>query len=111
MLPSSRLLAAARYLADVTQKELADKADIAVSSLRRVELGASGVKAVTVEKVMEALASYDIEFVLDRKGNREGLMHAVPTRTPGRSSGSAIDDGKLRRIGGVGKSKRAKDAG
>lgn len=109
MLPSSRLLAAARYLAGVTQRELAREADVAVSSLRKAEIGSVGVRARTVEKLMRALAAHDISFILDHEHGREGLMHAAPPTRDGGKPVPPASGGKLKRVGRVGTAKRPRE--
>ena len=111
MLPSSRLLAAARYLAGITQRELAREAGIAVSSLRNAELGSVGVTARTVEKLMRALAAHDISFILDKEREREGLMHAVPMPDDAKRPVSPTDVGRLRRVGRVERGKQDREIG
>ncbi|RKK04926.1 helix-turn-helix domain-containing protein [Pseudoroseomonas wenyumeiae] len=81
MLPSPRLLAAARILANVTQTELALRAGVSVSALRRLEVGDTDARLNTVLALTEALRACGIEFLLEPSAKTEGIRHTKPPRT------------------------------
>lgn len=79
MLPSPRLLAAARMLANVTQAELAELAGVSVSAVRRLEVGDTDARARTVEAFAKTMAALGVEIFVDQAGSLEGLRHARPS--------------------------------
>jgi predicted transcriptional regulator len=80
MLPSPRLLAAARILADLTQAELATRARVSVSAVRRLEVGDTDARASTIEALAKALTEGGIEFLYDTATGKEGVRHIRPDR-------------------------------
>lgn len=66
---SGRLLSAGRALTGLTQKELAERADISVSTLKRMEAsGGSGSLANNFKAVIAALESAGVEFIAENGG-------------------------------------------
>ena len=99
MLPSPRLLAAARILANVTQAELAKRAGVSVSALRRLEVGDTNARVGTVEALTTALIACGIEFLYDQKADREGIRHARPSRGSAGSEEGDSPDNQRKRVG------------
>ncbi|WP_370288013.1 helix-turn-helix domain-containing protein [Siccirubricoccus soli] len=99
MLPSPRLLAAARILANVTQAELAKRAGVSVSALRRLEVGDTNARVATVEALTKALIACGIEFLYDQTADREGIRHARPSRGSSDSEGSEMPGSQRKRVG------------
>lgn len=109
MLPSPRLLAAARVLAGATQQELARKAGLAVTSLRRAEFGSIGVRARTLEKLMRALMTYGVAF--ERGKGREGISIAEPQENGDDAPDGRGESGKTRNVSAAGGTRRNQQDG
>ena len=62
-IPPPRLLAAARVLVGLSQRELATEAGLAVSSVGRYEAGLSGLRSGSLAAILKVLAKRGIRFV------------------------------------------------
>ena len=81
MLPSPRLIAAARVLAGLSRTELAAKAGIHVNALKRLEQGQTNPRASTIEAVVSVLSDHGIEFLGEAPDRLEGIVRRrVPHR-------------------------------
>ncbi len=78
LLPSPRLLVAARILAGLTQEALAAAAGISSSALMRIERGGTRPHVRTLHKLQDALMVEGVQFVFDSEGNFEGIKHKCP---------------------------------
>ena len=63
LMPPSKLLAAARVLAGITQQELAEAAGLTTASLARYESGASTMRTDSLGAIVTALREMGIRFV------------------------------------------------
>jgi transcriptional regulator with XRE-family HTH domain len=63
ILPPPRLLAAARVLAGLSQRELATQAGIATSVIGRYEAGHSRLRSDSFEAILQVLRARGIRFV------------------------------------------------
>jgi transcriptional regulator with XRE-family HTH domain len=72
--PSPRLLVAARTLVGLGQEELAERAGISASALRRLERGETSARSSTVDAITRALLALGVEFLLDPTGEKEGIQ-------------------------------------
>lgn len=61
--PPPRLVAAARVLAGLSQRELGLEADVARSIIGRYEAGHRGLHARTLEAIVTVLRDYGVRFV------------------------------------------------
>jgi transcriptional regulator with XRE-family HTH domain len=73
MVPSPRLLMAARILANLTAEQLAAASRVGIATIRRLERGESHGQARTLEALAAALVAAGIEFHLAPDGSREGI--------------------------------------
>lgn len=62
-MPQPRVLAAARVLAGLTQRELAGEAGVAASSVGRYEAGLSSMRVDTLRAILVVLAKRGVRFV------------------------------------------------
>jgi predicted transcriptional regulator len=85
-LPAPRLLAAARVLAGLSQRELAATAGIGTSTIARYEAGLSGLRGVTFQRILDALRKHGIRFV---DSTDEIEMGVVALRGSARQAGEA----------------------
>jgi transcriptional regulator with XRE-family HTH domain len=63
MLPSPRLIAAARVLLGLSQAELAQRAGLHVNVVRRFETGRTSPRVSTLEALLKVFAAAGVEFV------------------------------------------------
>ncbi|MDP9630368.1 UNVERIFIED_ORG: transcriptional regulator with XRE-family HTH domain [Ensifer adhaerens] len=70
---SSDLLKAARVLLGLKQDELAEQANIARHTLRRLEAGKENVTKNTVEAIVKVLEEKGIEFILPTAEKGPGI--------------------------------------
>ena len=62
-IPTPRLLAAARMLANMSQKDLATEAGLSTSVIGRYEAGLSNMRAETFERIVVILRGRGIRFL------------------------------------------------
>jgi predicted transcriptional regulator len=79
MLRTPRTIIAARVLADLTQKDLAEAAGIALSVLQAIEQGSADPKNSTVIAIIDALAGKGVRILPEEDGIVTGV---VLTRLP-----------------------------
>ncbi|MEY9768590.1 putative transcriptional regulator [Sinorhizobium fredii] len=70
---SSEILKAARVLVGLKQEELAEEADVARHTLRRLEAGKENVTQSTVDAIVGVLEKKGIEFILPTTEHGPGL--------------------------------------
>ena len=62
-IPSPRLLAAARVLLGLTQRDLAAEAGLAVSSIGRFEAGLTGLHSASLAAILSVLRKRGVRFL------------------------------------------------
>ena len=77
MLPSPRLLAAARILAGLSQDELARAAHVGISTVKRLEIGLNAPNAGTLRKLQLALTRRGVQFTFDPEEKFEGIRRTL----------------------------------
>jgi transcriptional regulator with XRE-family HTH domain len=82
MLPSARLLKAAREFVGLTQEELAAEAKVAKATVNRIEREATSPHRETVEKVVGALIAHGIRFLDDNDTKVEGILEGLYVINP-----------------------------
>jgi transcriptional regulator with XRE-family HTH domain len=73
MLPALPFLAAARVLANLTQVELAKRARVSVSAVKRLEAGNTDARVSTIQALTRALAACGVEFLFNQQEECEGI--------------------------------------
>lgn len=74
---SSRQVRAARGFLGWSQQELSDRADVALSALKRLEHEAVGTRTKTLDAVQAALEAGGVEFLPPEGGRGEGVRLRV----------------------------------
>ena len=75
MLPTPRLVIAARILAGLSQADLATAAGIGIATLSRYERGESNPRADKLNAIFGALRAHGIQFVEETDAVSEGILH------------------------------------
>jgi transcriptional regulator with XRE-family HTH domain len=75
---SSRQIRAARMFLGWTQRELAEKAGVAINTVARLEKGEGDPRLGTVNAIEKALARAGIEFIPEDGREGEGVRLARP---------------------------------
>ena len=89
-IPSPRLLAAARVLVGLSQRDLAGEAGLAVSSVGRYEAGLSTLRADSLAAILEVLRRRGVRFIDPTDEVEAGLVLLRPTPgSRGTGSGAA----------------------
>ncbi len=74
MLPTPRLIIAARILAGLSQADLAAAAGIGIATLSRYERGESNPRSDKLNAIVGALQAHDIQFVTETDTVAEGIL-------------------------------------
>lgn len=74
------MLAAARVLVGLSQRELATEAGLAVSSVGRYEAGLSGLRSASLAAILDVLRRHGVRFVDPTEEVEAGLV--LLRRTP-----------------------------
>ena len=86
-IPPPRLLAAARVLVGLSQRDLATEAGLAVSSVGRYEAGLSGLRSDSLAAILKVLARRGIRFI-DPTDEVEAGLVLLRARPRAREAGS-----------------------
>ncbi len=73
-LPSPKLIAAARLLVGLTQRQLAEEAEVGRGSLARYEAGLATVRSDTLEAIIGALRRRGVKFLPPTRDYEMGLV-------------------------------------
>ena len=74
MLPTPRLVIAARILAGLSQNDLATEAGIGIATLRRYERGDTNPRADKLNAILGALRAHGVQFVEETDAVSEGIV-------------------------------------
>lgn len=94
ILPPPRLLAAARVLVGLSQRELAAEAGLAVSSVGRYEAGLSTMRADSLGSILAVLRKRGVRFLEETGEVAMGIL--LLKEAPGIAQPEAVPDSKPR---------------
>jgi predicted transcriptional regulator len=85
-LPPPQLLAAARALVGLTQRQLAEAAGVNTSLIGRYEAGLTNLRSDNFNRILTALRGYGIRFIAETDDVAMGVLLLKPPSSPRKST-------------------------